>query len=141
MRTHGLKICLLLLLVSISGLAQAQTAQAPASAKVTAQQEIVKQARQSYYSLRAVGLDEFQSTVKPNWELILKDEIKSDPVQTEAALKLLNGLHFTMVLDQEGKVSVKHRTDFNPPNEQARHGFDQIYSGIDQAVSGFFATW
>src|SRR5262249_33687969 len=54
---------------------------------------------------------------------------------------MLNGLHFTMVLDQQGKVSVKHRSDVEPPNEQARHGFEQIYSGIDQAVSGFFATW
>lgn len=138
MRTRRLKICLPLLFLLFSVFATAQAPKPPAS---SAQDEIVKRARQSYYSLRAVGLDEFQSTVKPNWELVLKNEIQTNPAQAEAALKLLNSLHFTMVLDQQGKVSVKHHADVDPPNEQVRKGYDQIYSGIDQAVSGFFATW
>jgi hypothetical protein len=143
MRTRRLKICMALLLASISALAVAQAPRAVqvADAKPAAQQEIVKRARQSYYSLRAVGLDEFQSTVKPNWEKVLKDQGVSDSTRLQAALQLLNGLHFTMVLDKDGKVTVQHRTDSEPPNEQVKQGFEQIYSGIDQAVSGFFTTW
>lgn len=140
MKAFRCTISLSLLLVLISVLTTAQTASA-AKNKVAAQQEVVKRARQSYYSLRAAGLDEFQSTITPNWESVLRDQGISDPAQLQAALQLLSGLHFTMLLDHDGKVTVNHRTDVEPPNEQARQGFDQIYSGIDQAVSGFFATW
>lgn len=106
-----------------------------------AQKQVIQRGHDAYYSLRAQGLDEFQSTVKPNWEQVLKDQNAGDPAQAQAALKLLNGLHFTMLLDKNGKVTVSHTTDTEPPNEQVKQGFDQIYSGIDQAVSGFFATW
>jgi hypothetical protein len=143
MKTSRLKICLPLLVVAISAIAVGQTPRVVkvADAKPAAQQEIVKRARQSYYSLRAVGLDEFQSTVKPNWESVLKEQGITDATQLNAALRLLNGLHFTMLLDKDGKVSVNHRADVEAPNEQVRQGFQQIYTGIDQAVSGFFATW
>jgi hypothetical protein len=143
MRTRRLKICLPLLLVSISALAVAQAPRVVhvADVKPAAQQEIVQRARQSYYSLRAVGLDEFQSTIKPNWEKVLHDQDVTDSAQLQAALRLLNGLHFTMLMDKDGKVTVQHRTDVEAPNEKVKQGFEQIYSGIDQAVSGFFATW
>lgn len=117
-----------------------QPAQAANVAPI-ADQQVLQQAQRAYYSLRKQGLDELQATVKPNWELVLKDELKSNPEQGQNALKLLNGLHFTMLLDKDGKVTVTHRTDTEPPNEQVRKGFEQIYGGIDQAVSGFFATW
>lgn len=143
MRTRLLKICLPLLLMSISAIASAQSPRVVHTAAMSpiAQQEIVKRARQSYYSLRAVGLDEFQSTVKPNWEKVLNDQGISDAKQVQAAVALLNGLHFTMFLDQRGNVSVKHTAEIEPPNDQVRKGFEQIYGGIEQAVSGFFATW
>jgi len=67
--------------------------------------------------------------------------LKADPAAGEAAVKLLNGLHFSMLLDKDGKVTVTHHTDTEPANEQQRQGFDQIYSGMDQAISGFFTTW
>jgi hypothetical protein len=129
------KLCLLLLVAcSLTAMAQAQTA-VPDSKKV------IEDARHAYYGLRSAGLDEFRATVKPNWELILKDQIKSDPVAAQAGLKLLNGLHFSMLLDQSDKVTVTHHADTTPSTEQQRQGFDQIYSGMDQAISGFFATW
>jgi hypothetical protein len=46
-----------------------------------------------------------------------------------------------MLLDKDGKVTVTHHTDTEPANEQQRQGFDQIYSGMDQAITGFFTTW
>ncbi|HEY7403658.1 MAG TPA: hypothetical protein VIB39_09065 [Candidatus Angelobacter sp.] len=144
MRTRRLKICLVLtLLVSISTLAVGQSPRVVPVSGLTplAQRAIVEHARLSYYSLRKVGLDEFQSTIKPNWEKVLEDQGVTDPAQVQAALQLLNGLHFSMTLDENGKVTVNHRSDVEPPNDQVRQGFEQINGGIEQAVSGFFATW
>jgi len=139
MRTRWLVPCLALA-AWCSSIAIAQTTTAPAKDNA-GQKQIMQRGRDAYYSLRALGMDEFQSTIKPNWEKVLQDQNVSDPAQLEAALKLLNGLHFTMLLDKESKVTVNHKTDTEPPNEQVRKGFEDIYSGIDQAVSGFFATW
>lgn len=142
MRTRRLGLILSLAIAMCATAAFAQTGAAPKTGKNSAaQNQILQRGRDAYYSLRAQGLDQFQSTIKPNWENVLKGQGVGDPAQLEAALKLLNGLHFTMVLDKEGKVSVSHTSDNEPPNEQVRAGFNQIYSGIEQAVSGFFATW
>jgi hypothetical protein len=151
MRTRWLRLYLPLLLAGcFCSMAVAQAPKTPD--QDAARKGVVQQGHDAYYNLRAHGLDEFQSTIKPNWEIVLKDQMKPDPSatpeqakatqeQVQNALKLLNGLHFTMLLDKDGKVTVTHRADAEPPNEQTRQGFDQIYSGMDQAVSGFFATW
>jgi hypothetical protein len=133
MKTHGLRLCLIsLLAIAFASAAQSQS---PADKKV------VEEARKAYYNLRGAGLDEFRATIKPDWALVLKDQLKADPAKGEAAVKLLNGLHFSMLLDKDGKVTVTHHTDTEPANEQQRQGFDQIYSGMDQAINGFFTTW
>ena len=137
MKPLWLKACLSMMLLCVLGTAAAAASQPP----VPNSAQIVEQARRAYYSLRAVGLDEFQSTVKPNWEVVLRDEIKTSPDNAQAALKLLNGLHFSMLLDKDGKVTMSHHADVEPQTDKQREGFDQIYSGMDQAVSGFFSTW
>ena len=86
-------------------------------------------------------MSEFQASIRPNWELTLKKELQSNPEGAQNGLKMLNGIHFSMTLDPQGNVKVEHNTDAPPPNEAAAAGFQQIYSGMDQAVSGFFATW
>jgi hypothetical protein len=103
--------------------------------------KVMEDARHAYYSLRSAGLDEFRATVKPNWEVVLKDQLASDPATAQAGLKLLNGIHFSMLLDATDKVTVTHQTDAAPSNEQQRKGFEDIYSGMDQAINGFFTTW
>ena len=134
MKHRSFGLCALLLLAC--GLAAAQSPVPAADSK-----KVVEKARQAYYNLRTAGLDEFRATIKPNWELVLKDQLKADPEKGQAAVKLLNGLHFSMLLDKDGKVTVTHHTDTEPANEQQRQGFDQIYSGMDQAITGFFTTW
>jgi hypothetical protein len=134
MKLRLLRLCALLLLAC--GLAAAQSPVPAANSK-----KVVEKARQAYYNLRAAGLDEFRATIKPNWSLVLKDQLKADPEKGKAAVELLNGLHFSMLLDKDGKVTVTHHTDTDPANEQQRQGFDQIYSGMDQAITGFFTTW
>ena len=140
MRTRWLVPFLAFVLASFPGIAVAQTGTASGADDVMRKQ-VVQRGHDVYYSLRAHGLDGFQSTIQPNWEQVLQAGGANDPAQMEAALKLLNGIHFTMLLDKDGNVTVTHKTDTEPPNEQVRQGFNQIYSGIDQAVSGFFATW
>lgn len=135
MKPRWRKLCLPLLIVcSLAAMAQSQT-------PVANSRKVIEDARHAYYGLRAAGLDEFRATVKPNWEVVLKDQMKADPAAAQAGLKLLNGLHFSMLLDRSDKVTVTHHADTAPANEQQRQGFDQIYSGMDQAISGFFATW
>jgi hypothetical protein len=107
----------------------------------TDKKEVIRQARAAYYSLRERGLTEFQAGIKPNWEVVLKEQMRSDPAGAQAGLKLLNSLHFVMSLDSAGKVKVNHSADAPPPNERVASGFNQIYSGMDQAVSGFFDSW
>ena len=103
--------------------------------------EVVQRARGNYYSLRGLGLVSYESSITPNWKVTLKDQIKADPSGAEASLKLLNGLHFAMTLDADGNVKVTHKTDVVPPSQQVADGFNQIYGGMEQAVSGLFATW
>ena len=50
--------------------------------------EVISRARQSYYSLRGMGLLEFQSSIKPAWEITLADQIRTDP---DGAQRGLNG--------------------------------------------------
>src|SRR5437868_4750330 len=111
------------------------------AAEITNKKEIIQHARDSYYNLREHGLVEYQAVIKPNWELVLADQLKSDPEGAQRGLKLLNGLHFSMSVDSRNKLKVDHQTDNPPPNEQVAAGFNQIYSGLDQAVGGFFDTW
>jgi hypothetical protein len=103
--------------------------------------EIVSQARQASYSLRRLGLVEFQCNIKPNWEPVLREQLKTDPASGQAALKLLDGLHFAMTLDRDGRVKVTHQADQAAPNEKAAEGHKQICDGLDLAMSGFFDTW
>ena len=104
-------------------------------------QVIIAQARQAYYSLSRFGLIEFQSNIQPNWELVLKDEMVANPSAAQESLRLLNGLHFPIRLDPKGNVKVNHIADFAPPNERVAEGFQRIYGGMEQAVSGFFESW
>ena len=138
MKHRSLRLCALLLLACGLAAAQNQTSTNPDD---LGRKIVIERARHAYYNLRTAGLDEFRATIKPNWSLVLKDQLKADPAKGEAAVKLLNGLHFSMLLDKDGKVTVTHHTDTEPANEQQRQGFDQIYSGMDQTITGFFTTW
>jgi hypothetical protein len=141
MRTRWYGLVLGCVLIFSGAAAVAQGTSSAADKNSAAQKQIVQRGRDAYYNLRTAGLDEFRATIKPNWALVLKDQLQADPAGGQAALKLLNGLHFFMLLDKDGKITVTHRTDTEPANEQQRKGFDQIYSGMDQAINGFFATW
>jgi hypothetical protein len=69
--------------------------------------EILKNARASYYSLRSRGLIGFQANVQPNWRLALTPK-EGAPQGLEATLKILNGIHFSVAMDEAGAVKVTH---------------------------------
>ncbi len=103
--------------------------------------EIITKARASYYSLKSHGLDGFDANVQPNWRLVLKDQLAQDPAGAQKGLTMLNGIHFKVSLGHNGKVTITHHEDVAPSSEQAAEGFKQIFSGMEQAMSGFFDSW
>src|SRR5205807_7322537 len=103
--------------------------------------EIIARARQAYYSLRSRGLAEFTVSVQPNWRLVLKEQLAADPAAAEKALTMLNGIHFLVSLGPDGAVKITHREEVAPINQKAAEGFSQIFSGMEQAMSGFFDSW
>jgi hypothetical protein len=97
---------------------------------------VIRQANSSYYSVRASGLVEFQARVTPNWEVAIKD-IGAQP----ETLRLLNGLKFSISFDSNNAIKMNHEVGIPAPNEQTEAGFNQIFAGMEQMVSGFFDTW
>jgi hypothetical protein len=135
-RSRGRKLVLarfcvgLLSIASFSAVMHAQT---------TDKKKIVKQARQSYYSLKDQGVAEFQCTIVPNWQLLLTEQ-KLDADSVNRAVLLLNKIHFTVSLAAGAEAKVTHN-DVSAENEQVAKGLSQIYSGMEQMTTGFFQTW
>src|SRR5215467_1465303 len=98
---------------------------AGACAGQTSDRDVINKARDSYYSLKRLGLIEFRANIRPNWELMLKGEATSPE-----AMKLLNGLHFSILFGESGNVIVNHQADFPPPNEVVAKGYKDIFEGI-----------
>jgi hypothetical protein len=98
--------------------------------------EIIRQARAAYYSLRRSGLDSFQVSIGVNWSVVLGGKTSN-----AEQMRLLNSLHFGASFGADGKVLVTHRTDVAAPNATVQKGYDQIFEGIDQVVTGFMDTY
>jgi len=102
--------------------------------------EIVRQAREAYCSLRGHGLVAFQANVQPNWRILLKG--LADPARVDETVKILSKLHFSLSLDENGVVKVSHQSDASAENEkQFASSFSQMFTGMEQMMSGFFDTW
>ncbi len=108
-------------------------------AQTADKKEIVKRARQSYYSLKDQGLVEFQCIVAPNWQKMLTEQ-KLAPDAVDQTVLLLNKIHFSVSLAAGGDAKLTHN-DVSPTNEQVAKGLKQIYSGMEQMTTGFFQTW
>jgi hypothetical protein len=120
-------ICCLLVAPSVS----AQTA--------AAKKETVRQARQAYYNLRNEGLVEFQCSSWPNWEAMIADLRKTNPAAADEGLKTLNQIRFSVSLGPDGAVAVTHN-DVPAGNDEMVKSLNQIYSGMEQTLTGFYQT-
>jgi hypothetical protein len=125
---------ILLVLLASCSLAFVSAAQQPDK------NEIIKKARQSYYSLKNEGLNEFRCSMTPDWAYLLQEQRKADPAGIDAAVKKLQALHFSLTLGLDGEAQVLHN-DLAAENEQVAAGLKQVYTGMSQMASGFFQTW
>lgn len=126
----GLKRVLLSLFICTAAISAAD------AASQSERKQILGRAQQRYYNLRRSGLIEFRTNIKPNWELVMMG-VEPNP----RAMKLLNGLRFSMSIDSESKLRMDHHADVTPPDQKSVEGFDSIFKGMDEAVSRFVATW
>lgn len=102
--------------------------------------EIVRQAHSSYYSLKSRGLAIFQCDLTPNWAAVLEDLHKTDPQAADRAVAKLSQLRFTVSMSTSGPAKVTHTT-VAAENAKMAEGLDQVYTGMEQMITGFFDTW
>ncbi|HJW32597.1 MAG TPA: hypothetical protein VJ505_04445 [Holophagaceae bacterium] len=99
----------------------------------------LQKARKAYYSLDRERMSLFKSEMVPNWRTLLAGQ-KMQPQDLTRVVDKLNGIHFTLVLNREGKASISHTT-VEAENEHVAEGLKQIYGGMEQMATGFFQTW
>jgi hypothetical protein len=112
----------------------------PLAAAPANDKDIIRQARNAYYSLQAHGYDQFRCTVTPNWRAVLQGQIKSDPGAVNRGVDILKQLVFVATVKNGAAATMTHNT-VTPTNANMAKGLEQIYSGMEQMVAGFFATW
>jgi hypothetical protein len=127
------------IVAGIAGLCLLGFAAAAPAAPVD-KKEVLRQAHSAYYSLKSRGLADFQCNAAPNWEAVLQEQRKTDPQGADRGLALLNQIRFTVFVQTSGTTKVTHNTVTAQNSEMAK-GFDQIYTGMEQAMTGFFDTW
>jgi hypothetical protein len=103
-------------------------------------QEIVRQARQSSYSLKSQGLIELKCAVQPDWDSMYA-AVKADNVGTEQLLPIMKSTHFTVLLGPDGASTISHESDMAPPNQEVAGRVRQSVDGMEQVLTGFFQTW
>jgi hypothetical protein len=127
-------VCLLVCCSLFSGVLSAQAVDA------ANRQALLAQARHAYYNLRTEGLDSFECTVTPDWELLLRAERQQNPAGADAAIKTLRQLQFITRLASDSSVKLTHN-DLTGQSNEMMTALRQIYSGMEQMASGFFDTW
>ncbi len=125
------KLVLLLFVLLLATAAVAQSAD---------DRQILTQARQSYYSLRTQGVSTFQCELTPDWNLLLQAERQENPAKADAAIKILNQIHFAGSFGADGKFNITHN-ELNGQTQEMNNALAQIYGGMQQMTSGFFDTW
>lgn len=125
---------------AISGFGLLFLATVPAVAIDKDKKEVVTQARAAYYNLRAQGLTDFHCTATPNWAKLLEAFRQKDQAGYDKALSTLNQLSFAVSVNANGKTEVTHNRP-TAGNAQVESGFQEIYKGMEQMMSGFFDTW
>ena len=95
-------------------------------------QNVLSQARAAYYSLARKGFKGFSATVEPNWQVILAQ------TATSANLKVFRAVRFSMVVDENGAVTLNHEVGPNAPSTEV---VNKIRYDVQRLVTGFFNTW
>jgi hypothetical protein len=99
---------------------------APPSAMKAA---ILRKAESDYYILQSQGLKAFQCSIQPNWS-----QVVTDPAQLAAVRQV----QYTAVIDAQGGVQVN---PFQPNGLPIDPSLNQMVSGLQETITGFFQTW
>lgn len=108
----------------------AQTRKAGPSAK---DRETLQAAREAYYTVAAAGFGGFKADVQVDWEHSLGRPLTDGERQT------FGGFKFQVSVDARGVAKVTSKSSI--VEEQVRASFDQIATGLDELLGGFFQTW
>lgn len=98
-------------------------------------ENVLKQARNAYYSLTKKGFKGFTATIEPNWEVILAE------TATSANLKIFREVRFSIVVDANGAATVTHEAGPNASRPELHPTVDRIHNHVQSLVTGFFNTW
>jgi hypothetical protein len=101
-------------------------------------QSVLRQAWQAYYGLRGHGLISFQCDVAPDWRPIVQ-ALPSQAV-ADAALEVLEGMHFTATLGEDYSVTVEHH-DLAGQHREMAATIRPLYDGVEQMTEVFLETW
>ena len=112
----------------------------PAGVAGASEKDTIIQARNAYYSLAAHGFANFRCNLTPNWMEILRDGFRTNPAGANHALDILKKLIFVVTVANGAEAKVTHNT-VAAENKIMAEGLQQIYSGMEQTVVGFFTTW
>lgn len=102
--------------------------------------QVLTKASGAYYSLKGWGLVKFECDIVPNWDALLAGARKQDPDSANRAIANLKQIRFTVSMGATGSAKVTHTT-IVPDNAQMAKGLEQVYTGMEQMITGFFDTW
>ena len=120
---------------SVVGLLLATTVAASADPRDT-----LEKARLAHYSLQRDGLTDFGCAVQPNWEQIVVTARRAISPADEQALNVLKQLRITVAAAPARRAKVV-RNELPAANDEQAKALQQIYSGMEQTLIGFFDTW
>lgn len=113
---------------------------ASALAQTTSDDQVVEQARKSYYNLRDAGLKGFRCDVRLDWDAALRS-MKTDDATREDLLPQLRQMHFEVVLSPGGAPEISRKFDGAPPDEQAAQRIRTATGHIEQMLGEFLQEW
>lgn len=101
---------------------------------------VLQKARAAYVNLAGKGFKRYRFVATPDWAAMLGEQAKTNPEGFRAALDLFAKVRFDVLVGPQGDAQVSHNT-VESPNPQTTAGLNQVYSGMEQTLTGFFQTW
>ncbi len=102
--------------------------------------QIVEQARASYYDLHKEGLKGFRCDVRVDWDAAFAS-MKTDEAAREQLLPLVRKMHFEVAIGPGGAPEISRRFDGTPPDEQAAQRLRAATGRFEQMLGEFFQEW
>lgn len=97
-------------------------------------QDVIGQARGTYYNLKSQGFYGLKANIEPNWEVTL------GPTASKENLKIFRAVRFTMTADSNLAVTVSHEV-VDTEKARVEPYIRQIHENVRRLVAAFFGTW